>query len=253
MRDGPEEPLVSRWRVRRYVTRFLKMERGLEVAVGAVGLLGLLVNVGVGSDSLEAAKWGAVIFLCATILVVCLESGCGFWTAFRQTITHRGPRHPRPCRPTGCERARTIRRRDPPDDRRGTDVRAHAGVPVRGADFYATVHPVEPRPLERHWRLAVDVVAPTVGAEIVVFAGGAWEVTVRDRSDEFLEHDYAYGTGNPPDFAANYDDAYGTIVQAVDEASNRERAGASGGAPPCWSLASLRRTSPRSRSPAPDD
>jgi hypothetical protein len=96
----------------------------------------------------------------------------------------------------------------------------------------ATVHPVESARLERYWRLEVDVAAPGVGAEITVFADGAWEVTVRDRSDEFLEHDYAYGIpGHPPDFVAIFEDAYDMIVRAADEAPDPERAGASGGNP----------------------
>lgn len=80
----------------------------------------------------------------------------------------------------------------------------------------STVHAVE-RSSSRLWRLGVDVVAPRVSAEIVVFGDGAWEVTVWDASDEFLDVDYRYPSG-PPDFAAILEGAYAMIAKAEEEA-----------------------------------
>ena len=174
MRDGREEPLVSRWRVRRYVTRFLKMERGLEVAVGAVGLLGLVVNVGVGSDSLEAAKWGAVIFLCATILVVWLR--IGVWILDGISADDDVPRatsSPTPAAPPDVNAPEPSDAEIPPTIAEARTFALTLASRFEERGLHATVHPVESARLERHWRLAVDVVAPTVGAEIVVFADGA--------------------------------------------------------------------------------
>jgi hypothetical protein len=93
------------------------------------------------------------------------------------------------------------------------------------------VHPLESARLERDWRLAVDVTASRVDAEIIVFGDGAWEVTVRDRSGETLVLDYG-NPRTPPDFAAISEDAYGLIVQSDDDAPDPERAGASGGSAP---------------------
>ncbi|HVG47670.1 MAG TPA: hypothetical protein VM899_05990 [Rubellimicrobium sp.] len=207
------------------------MERGLEMAAGAVGLLGLLVNVGFGSDSLAAAKWGAVVFLCAMLLVTWLRIGTWIWEGLSADDYAPGATpSPSPAPPN-------VDASEPPDAEIPATIAEARTIALTLASRFeerglqSTVHPVEPRRLERYWRLAVDVVAPRVGAEIVVFADGAWEVTVRDRSDEVLDSTYGI-PGNPPDFAAIFEEAYEMIVRVDDEASDPERAGASGGAPP---------------------